>query len=128
MLGLKSIKYFYRHVVKKVAIQFNEGKKTTYRWRARYDGSIGILKDKSIRPHTYLNQHTEEIRMIRDYKETGLVVLWVKTKEAGYTRTIHGLYYVLQKLGIYEKASSKVNEKEQKKYKQHIQEKKYKYC
>ena len=54
--------------------------------------------------------------MIRNYKrnnkETGLVVLWVKLKEAGYTRTIQGLYHVLQKLGIYEKAPSKAKEKE----------------
>lgn len=33
-------------------------------------------------------------------------------KEAGYTRTIQGLYHVLQKLGIYEKAPSEAKEKE----------------
>lgn len=111
------IKYSYKHGVKKAAIQFNEWPKTIYRWRARYDGSIESLKDKSRRPHSHPNQHTEEeIKMIRNYKrnnkETGLVVLWVKLKEAGYTRTIQGLYHVLQKLGIYEKAPSEAKEKE----------------
>ena len=111
------IKYSYKHGVKKAAIQFNEWPKTIYRWRARYDGSIESLKDKSRRPHSHPNQHTEEeIKMIRNYKrnnkETGLVVLWVKLKEAGYKRTIQGLYHVLQKLGIYEKAPSKAKEKE----------------
>ena len=110
------IKYSYKHGVKKAAIQFNEWPKTIYRWRERYDGSIESLKDKSRRPHSHPNQHTEqEIKMIRNYKrnnkETGLVVLWVKLKEAGYTRTIQGLYHVLQKLGIYEKAPSKAKEK-----------------
>ena len=111
------IKYSYKHGVKKAAIQFNEWPKTIYRWRERYDGTLESLKDKSRRPHSHPNQHTEEeIKLIRDYKrnnkETGLVVLWVKLKEAGYTRTIQGLYHVLQKLGIYEKAPSKAKEKE----------------
>ena len=111
------IKYSYKHGVKKAAIQFNEWPKTIYRWRERYEGSIESLKDKSRRPHSHPNQHTEqEIKMIRNYKrnnkEPGLVVLWVKLMEAGYTRTIQGLYHVLQKLGIYEKAPSKAKEKE----------------
>lgn len=78
----------------------------------RYDGNIESLKDKSRRPNYYPNQHTDdEIKMIKDYKrnnkETGLVVLWVKLREAGYRRTVQGLYHVMQRLGIYEKASSK---------------------
>ena len=111
------IKYSYKHGVKKAAIQFNEWPKTIYRWRERYDGTLESLKDKSRRPHSHPNQHTEEeIKLIRDYKrnnkETGLVVLWVKLRKAGYTRTIQGLYRVLQRLGIYEKAPSKKKESE----------------
>ncbi len=53
----------------------------------------------------------EEIKLIKDYKrnnkETGLVVLWVKLRRAGYKRTIQGLYHVMRRLGIYEKAPSK---------------------
>ena len=111
------IKFSYKYGVTKAAIKFEESKRTIYRWRERYDGTLESLKDKSRRPHSHPNQHTEEeIKLIRDYKrnnkETGLVVLWVKLKEAGYTRTIQGLYHVLQKLGIYEKAPSKAKEKE----------------
>ena len=54
--------------------------------------------------------------MIKNFKnnnkETGLVVLWVKLREAGYTRTVQGLYHVLQRLGIYNKAPSKKKESE----------------
>ena len=54
--------------------------------------------------------------MIKNYKnnnkDTGLVVLWVKLREAGYTRTVQGLYYALQRLGIYKKAPSKKKESE----------------
>ena len=111
------IKYSYQYGVKKASIQFNEWPKTIYRWRERYDGKIESLKDKSRRPHSHPNQHTkEEIKLIRDYKrnnkETGLVVLWIKLREAGYTRTIQGLYHVLQRLGIYEKEPRKAKEEE----------------
>jgi hypothetical protein len=36
-------------------------------------------------------------------KETGLVVLWVKLRSAGYTRSVTSLYRMMIKLGIYEK-------------------------
>ena len=61
------------------------------------------------------NQHTkEEIKKVKDYKyknkETGLVVLWVKLRRAGYTRSITGLYRVMQREGIYKKTPSKKKE------------------
>jgi transposase InsO family protein len=106
------IKFSYKYGVTKAAIKFCECKRTIYRWRKRYDGSLESLKDKSRRPHSHPNQHTaEEIKLIRNYKannkKTGLVVLWIKLRKAGYTRTIQGLYHVMQKLGIYEKTPSK---------------------
>ncbi|MBO5478211.1 MAG: transposase, partial [Clostridia bacterium] len=62
------------------------------------------------------------IKLIKDYKyknkETGLVVLWVKLRGAGYTRTITSLYRVMQRIGIYNKAPSKKKEYEPKPYQQ----------
>ena len=115
------VKYSYKHGVTKAAIVYCECRRTIYRWRKRYDGSLESLKDKSRRPHYHPNQHTdEEIKLIRDYKrnnkDTGLVVLWVKLREAGYKRTIQGLYNVLQRLGIYRKAPSKKKETEPKEW------------
>ena len=88
-----------------------------FKWRKRYDGTLESLKDKSRCPYSHPNQHTEaEIRLIKNYKrnnkETGLVVLWIKLRQAGYTRTIQGLYHVMQRLGIYRKATSKKKERE----------------
>ena len=106
------IKFSNKYGVTKAAIKFGESRRTIYRWRERYDGSLKSLEDKSRKPKNHPNQHTEEeIKMIKNYKrnnkDTGLVVLWVKLREAGYTRTVQGLYYALQRLGIYNKTPSK---------------------
>ena len=115
------IKFSLKYGVKEAAKRFNEWPKTIYRWIERYDGSIKSLADKSRRPLSHPNQHTEaEIKLIKNFKrnnkETGLVVLWVKLREAGYTRTIQGLYHVMQRLGIYEKAPSKKKQSQPKEW------------
>ena len=106
------VKSSHEFGVTKAAIKFSECRRTIYRWRERYDGTLQSLADKSRRPKHHPNEHTkEEINMIKRYKannkETGLVVLWVKLKEAGYTRTVQGLYHVMQRLGIYKKTATK---------------------
>jgi len=111
------IKFSYKYGVKKASIKYNEWPKTIYRWRKQYDGSVESLRDKSRRPHHHPNEHTkEEIKLIKDYKrnnkETGLVILWVKLRKTGYRRTVQGLYHVLQRLGIYEKAPRKAKKQE----------------
>ena len=58
--------------------------------------------------------------MIKKYKaqnkETGLVVLWIKLRQNGYTRSITSLYRVMQRLGIYKKTPSKKKKYEPKPY------------
>lgn len=115
------IKYSYKHGVTKAAIKFKMHRKTIYRWRERYDGTLASLKNKSRRPYSHPKQHTkEEIKLIKDYKyknkDTGLVVLWIKLQRAGYKRTITSLYRVMQRIGIYNKAPSKKKEYEPKPY------------
>ena len=97
------IKYSFKHGVTKAAIKFKMHRKTIYRWREKYDGTAQSLKNKSRRPHGHPKQHTEtEIRLIKNYKyknkDTGLVVLWIKLREAGYTRTLTSLYRVMQRI------------------------------
>ena len=117
------VKYSFRHGVTKTAIKFKMHRKTIYRWREKYDGTVQSLKNKSRRPHSHPKQHTEyEIKLIKNYKsknkDTGLVVLWIKLKGEGYTRSITSLYRVMQRLGIYNKAPSKKKEYEPKVYEQ----------
>ena len=117
------IKYSYENGVTAAAEQYNLHRKTIYRWRERYDGTVKSLVNKSRRPHRSPKAHTEEeIKMIKNYKnknkDTGVVVLWVKLKKAGYTRSVTSLYRMMVKLGIYEKIPSKKKIYEPKAYQQ----------
>ena len=98
------IRYAEKHGVTKAAIRYNTNRQYIYRWLNRYDGTLQSLADRSHRPHSHPNQHTEaELKLIRDMRRrnpnTGLVVFWVKLRMRGYTRSISGLYRVLTRSG-----------------------------
>ena len=98
------IKYSQKYGVTKVAIRYKTNRQYIYRWLKRYDGTLKSLADKSHRPHSHPNQHTEsELKLIADMRKrnpnAGLVVFWVKLRQRGYTRSITGLYRVLRKQG-----------------------------
>ena len=117
------VKYYYRNGGTATAAQYKISRRTVYRWVDKYDGTIKSLADKSRRPHSHPKAHTEaEIKKIKDYKyknkDTGLVVLWVKLRRSGYTRSVTSLYRMMVKLGIYKKAPSKKKVYEPKAYQQ----------
>ena len=98
------LNYAEKHGVTKAAIKYNVNRQYIYRWKRRYNGDIQSLADRSHRPHHHPNQHTEEeLRKITNFRRrnpnTGLVVLWVKLRRNGYTRSITGLYRVLRRQG-----------------------------
>ena len=98
------LKYAEKHGVTKAAIRFKVNRQYVYRWKNRYDGTWASLKDRSHRPHSHPNQHTEEeLKLISDMRRrnpnAGLVVFWVKLMKRGYTRNIVSLYRVLRKRG-----------------------------
>jgi transposase InsO family protein len=98
------IKYAEKHGVTKAAIRYRTNRQYIYRWKGRYDGTLESLADKSHRPHSHPNQHSEaELKLIADMRRrnphAGLVVFWVKLKQRGYTRSIPGLYRVLRRQG-----------------------------
>lgn len=99
------IKYSEKKGVTAAAIRYNVSRATIYRWKKRYDGTLDSLKDRSHRPHSHPNQHTEEeIKLIRRMrkknKHTGLVVFWVKLRQKGYTRSLTALWRMLRKLEL----------------------------
>lgn len=96
------VKYAKRFGVTSASIQFRRSRTSIYRWMNRYDGTPGPLADRSRRPMSHPNQHTEaEIKLILDMwrrnVHTGLVVFWVKLRQRGYTRSITALYRVLKR-------------------------------
>ena len=98
------LKYAEKYGVTKAAIKYNVNRQYIYRWKRRYNGDIQSLANKSHRPHHHPNQHTEaELQKIKSFRRrnpnTGLVVLWVKLRRSGYTRSITGLYRVLRRQG-----------------------------
>lgn len=118
------IKYAKNKGIPKALEEFNVSRATIYRWIKKFDGTNKSLLDKSRRPHSHPNQHTEkEIRNIINYKaknkNKGLVMFWLKLrKKTGYSRSIVSLYRVMIRLGIYKKTPSKKKQPENREYKQ----------
>ncbi len=97
---LSLIKYSKKYGVTKAAIKYRCNRQYIYRWIRRYDGTIQSLAERSRRPLSHKNQHTEtELKLIHDMRRrnpnAGLVVFWVKLRQRGYSRSITGLYRVL---------------------------------
>ena len=97
------VEYSYGHGVTKAAIRYKTSRQNIYRWRKKYDGTVRSLADRSHRPHSHPNQHSEaEVHLIKNMRRrnphAGLVVFWVKLRQRGYSRSISGLYRVLRRI------------------------------
>ena len=97
------IEYSFEYGVTKAAIRYRTSRQNIYRWREKYDGTVRSLADRSRRPHSHPNQHTEdEITLVKNMRRrnpyAGLVVFWVKLRQRGYTRSISGLYRLLRRI------------------------------
>lgn len=118
------IKYAMKHGVSKASRVYNVNRQYIYRWKKRYDGSIHSLANLSRKPKSHPNMHTlDEIKLIKDMfkknKDTGLVILWIKLKQRGYTRSVSSLYRQLQKLDL--KFNNPKKKRKRKKSKPYIQ-------
>ena len=99
------IEYSLKKGVTAAARRYNVSRQFIYRWKNRYDGTLESLQDRSHRPHSHPNQHTEaELKLIEDMRKrnmnTGLVVFWVKLRQKGYTRSITSLWRVLKRRNL----------------------------
>ena len=64
------------------------------------------LACQSRRPHSHPNQHTEaELKLIRDMRRRnptlGMVELWHRLRQRGYTRCPESLFRVMRKMGLF---------------------------
>ena len=106
------INYAKKNGVTKAAIRYRTNRQYIYRWLKRYDGTLQSPEDRSHRPHSHPNQHTEaELKQIRDMRrrnpDLGLIELWHRLKQIGYTRRPESLFRVMRKLGMFPQEKKK---------------------
>lgn len=108
MLYRQSImKHSLYHGVSKTSRKYNKGRSYIYFWLDRYDGTIESLACQSRKPLSHPNAHTaKELKLIADMKRRnphlGMVELWCRMRDRGYTRSLGGLYRVLRKQGWFD--------------------------
>lgn len=100
----RMIKYLQNHTVTETAIRFRVSRKTVYKWLKRYDGTLESLEDRSHKPHTSPNAHTEQEikqikRCIKKYHWKDILLAYQEMREKhGYTRSYGGFKRLISKL------------------------------
>ena len=100
------MKYTAKNGVSKASRKYNKSRSYIYFWLNRWDGSVESLACQSRRPHRHPNQHTEaELKLIRDMRRRnpnlGMVELWHRLRQRGYTRRPESLFRVMRKMGMF---------------------------
>ena len=106
------MKYCEKYGVSRASRKYNKSRSYIYFWKKRFDGTMESLACESRRPHHHPNQHTEEeLRMVRNMHRRnpriGIVDLWARLRERGYSRCVESLWRVMRREGIAEKEKSK---------------------
>jgi transposase InsO family protein len=99
------MQYAARHGVTAAAIKYRKTRQYVYFWRRRWNGTVQSLAERSRKPHSHPNQHTQaKLKLIIDMRRKnahyGLMFFWVKLRQRGYYRSITGLYRVLVREGL----------------------------
>lgn len=94
--------YAQRYGVSAASRKYNRSRSFIYFWRKRWDGSMDSLQYQSRRPHAHPNQHTEEeLKLIRNMRrrnpDLGIIELWCRLRERGYSRCVESLYRVMKR-------------------------------
>lgn len=100
------VKYAIKHNNNaKAARRYHTSRQQVWRWRKKYDGTVQSLANKSRRPHSHPNQHTQkELALIRHkhryHRHEGLAQVYRKLKEAGYIRTYDSMCRQIRKMKL----------------------------
>lgn len=100
------MKYAEKYGVSRAGRKYNKSRSYIYFWKDRWDGTVESLACQSRRPHSHPNQHTEaELKLIQDMRRRnpnlGMVELWHRLRQRGYTRRPESLFRVMRKLGLF---------------------------
>ena len=106
------MKYAEKNGVSRASRKYNKNRSYIYFWKARWDGTVESLACQSRRPHSHPNQHTaEELKLIRNMRRRdpnlGMVELWHRLRQRGYTRRPESLFRVMRKQGVLPTAEKK---------------------
>ena len=106
------MKYAEKYGVSRASRKYNKSRSYIYFWKARWDGSVESLACHSRRPNSHPNQHTEaELKLIHDMRRRnpnlGMVELWHRLRQRGYTRRPESLFRIMRKLGLFPPAKYK---------------------
>ena len=98
------MKYAEKYGVSRASRKYNKSRSYIYFWKQRWDGSVASLACQSRRPHSHPNQHTEaELKLIRDMRRRnptlGMVELWHRLRQRGYTRCPASLFRAARSRG-----------------------------
>lgn len=106
----KVVEYAIKHKNNaKAARRYDTSRQQVQRWRKKYNGTVESLANKSRRPHSHPNKHTQkEIELISKkyqyHKHEGLGQVYRKCKESGYKRSYGSMCKQIRKQKSYEKA------------------------
>jgi len=103
--------YAEKYGVSRASRKYNKTRSYIYFWKARYNGTLESLASHSRRPHSHPNQHTEqELKLIRDMRrrnpQLGMIELWHRLRQRGYSRCPESLFRVMRKLGMFPPAQN----------------------
>lgn len=106
----KVVEYAIKHKNNaKAARRYDTSRQQVQRWRKKYNGTVESLANKSRRPHSHPNEHTQkEIELISKkyqyHKHEGLGQVYRKCKESGYKISYGSMCKQIRKQKNYEKA------------------------
>lgn len=105
----KVVEYAIKHKNNAKAARRYDTSRQVQRWRKKYNKTVESLANKSRRPHSHPNKHTQkEIELISKkyqyHKHEGLGQVYRKCKESGYKRSYGSMCKQIRKQKSYEKA------------------------
>jgi len=99
------VEFSLKYGVTKASIRYRVSRNAIYEWKARYDGRWQSLEDRSHRPHSHPNQHTDEEKLLilrhYPYHKDDMIMLWDVLRKKGYKRCYDSMCRVIRKWGLH---------------------------
>lgn len=116
------VKYANKNGKSKASRAYGVSLSSVKRWCKRYDGTWKSLIEKSHRPHSHPNRHTEkEEHQIKNsfkkcYARYGWDGVYSDLTRKGYSRSFSGMVYAAKRLGLTEKPKQKKKSRKSRRY------------